>query len=114
MAIFIKKNDPLVLKMRFVHDLSIAVKVNLDKDIVTDLTMEKSLTFDQRNETRIADSSNTPQLIADSLEIISRQRQMKMNTNRVIQKSCVKKICKSLTVTFPIEIDIEDNQLEVK
>ena len=57
--------------MKFVDDLSIAVKINLEKDIVTDLTMMKPLTYDQRNETRIADSSNRHQTIADSLTVKS-------------------------------------------
>ena len=40
-----RKNDPLALKMKFVDDLSIAVKINLDKDIVKELTMERTSNF---------------------------------------------------------------------
>ena len=104
------KNDPIALKMKFVDDLSIAVKVNLKKDITEDLNREKPLTFDQRLETKIADSSNTLQLIANHLVDFSNEKQMKINST----KSCVMKICKSRTVAFPTEIKVGGNFLEVK
>ena len=45
-----KRNDPVSVKMKFVDDLSIAVKVNLDT-LANDTTRERPLTFDQRLET---------------------------------------------------------------
>ena len=91
-------------------DLSIAVKVNLKKDIAEDFSRECHLTFDQRMELKVADSSNTLQSIANSLDEFCSQRQMKVN----VKKSSVMKICKSRTVAFPTEITINGNFLEVK
>ena len=92
-----RNNDPAALTVKFVDDLSIAVKVNLKKDIVEDFSRECPLTFDQRMELKVADSSNTLQSIANSLDDFCSQRQMKVN----VKKSSVMKICKSRTVTFP-------------
>ena len=105
-----KNNGPSALKMKFVDDLSIAVKVSLKNDIVQDLNREKPLTFDQRLETKISDSSNILQMITDQLLEFSSERQMKINST----KSCVMKICKSRTKAFPTEINIDENYLEVK
>ena len=105
-----RNNDPVALKMKFVDDLSIAAKVSLNDHLIEDLNMEKPLTFDQRLETRIADSSNTLQMIVDHLQDFSNDRQMKVNST----KSCVMKICKSRTKAFPTEIKIGENFLEVK
>ena len=96
--------------MKFVDDLSIAVKVSLKNDIVQDLNREKPLTFDQRLETKISDSSNILQMITDQLLEFSSERQMKINST----KSCVMKICKSRTKAFPTEINIDENYLELK
>ena len=104
-----KRNDPASVKMKFVDDLSIAVKVNLNT-LATDNARESPLTFDQRLETKIPDSSNYLQSIVDSVLDFTHQKQMKINS----KKSCVMKICKSRTKTFPIEIEIEDDFLEVK
>ena len=105
-----KKNDPVAVKMKFVDDLSIAAKISLNDDLVEDLNMVKPLTYDQRFETRIKDSSNILQQITDSLMEFSNERQMKINTG----KSCVMKICKSRTKAFPTEIKIDGDFLEVK
>ena len=65
---------------------------------------------DQRLETKIPESSNYLQTIVDSVLDFSQQKQMKINST----KSCVMKSCKSRTKTFPIEIKVEDDFLEVK
>ena len=96
--------------MKFVDDLSVAVKVNLKDDITEDLNREKPLTFDQRLGTKIADSSNTLQLITDHLVEFSNEKQMKIKST----KSCVMKICKSRTVAYPTEIKVGSNFLEVR
>ena len=109
--IFSKKtNDPVAIKVKFVDDLSVAVKVNLEKDLVSDFSREQPLTFDQRMEIKIADSANTLQTITDSLVDFSSQRQMVINT----KKTCVMKFCKSRTVVFPTEIRVDDDFLELK
>ena len=95
--------------MKFVDDLSIAMKINLEKDLVVDRQMTKPLTYDQRLETRLSES-NVLQKIVESLEEFSYDRQMKVNS----KKSCVMKICKSRTKTFPTEIKINGDFLEVK
>ena len=105
-----KKNDPVAVKMKFIDDLSIAAKISLNDDLVEDLHMPKPLTYDQRFETRINDSSNILQQITDSLVEYSNERQMKVNTG----KSCVMKICKSRTKAFPTEIKIDEDFLKVK
>ena len=105
-----RNNDPAALTVKFVDDLSIAVKVNLKKDIVEDFSRECPLTFDQRMELKVADSSNTLQSIANSLDEFCSQRQMRVN----VKKSSVMKICKSRTVAFPTEITMNGNFLEVK
>ena len=95
--------------MKFIDDLSIAVKVSLNKDL-EDHNRQKPLTYDERLGTQLKDSANVLQRISDSLLEFSNARQMKVNT----KKSSVMKICKSRTKTFPIEIEIDGNLLEVK
>ena len=51
-----KHNDPAAIKLKFVDDLSVAVKVNLDTDLVDDLGRQKPLTFDERFETKHVDN----------------------------------------------------------
>ena len=48
-----RKNDPEAISVKFVDDLSIAMKVNLEKDLVVDRDMIKPLTYDQRLETSL-------------------------------------------------------------
>ena len=84
---FKKRNDPTAIKLKFVDDLSIAVKINLKDDIVEDRNRPKPLTFDERLETKLSDS-NVLQQIVDYLEIFSTERQMKVNSG----KSTVMKI----------------------
>ena len=104
-----KRNDPVALNMKFVDDLSIVMKINLDKDIHEDVGRPKPLTFDERLETKLYDD-NILQKIMGGLEEFSNSRQMKINT----KKSAVMKICKSRTKVYPTEIRIGDNFLEVK
>ena len=85
--------------MKFVDDLSIAVKVSLNEDLVEDIGRQKPLTYDQRLETKIK-NSNILQSLADGLLKYSSNRQMKVNS----KKSCVMKICKSRSKAFPLEI----------
>ena len=84
--------------------------MNLNRDIVSDNSKERPLTFYQRLETKICDASNSLQTVVDSVMDFTRQKQMKINSS----KSCVMKICKSRTKIFPIEIKIGDEFLEVK
>ena len=93
--------------MKFIDDLSIAVKVSLNNDL-EEHARQKPLTFDERLGTQLKESSNVLQRITDSLLDFSNERQMKVNT----KKSSVMKICISRTKTIPIEID--GNLLEVK
>ena len=105
-----KKNDPEAVKLKFVDDLSIAVKVSLDDDLIVNLDRPKPLAYDARLETELK-GSNILQSIMDNLAEFSRDRQMKMNT----KKSCIMKICKSRTKFFPTEIRVGDDEfLEVK
>ena len=90
-------------------DLSIAMKVNLKKDIIQDLGRPKPLTYDQSLETKLNDQNILQQML-DQLGIFSEERQMKVNTT----KTSVMKICKSRTVTFPVELKMNDKFLEVK
>ena len=84
--------------------------MNLNRDIVSDNSKERPLTFYQRLETKICDASNSLQTVVDSVMDFTRQKQMKINSSM----SCVMKICKSRTKIFPIEIKIGDEFLEVK
>ena len=91
-----KKNDPVAIKMKFVDDLSIAVKVSLNEDLVEDIGRQKPLTYDQRLETKIKDS-NILKIIADGLLEFSSNRQMKVNS----KKSCVMKVASLDQRPFP-------------
>ena len=104
-----KRNDPAAVKMKFVDDLSIAVKVHLQDDIVDDIGRQRPHTFDERLETKLSES-NALKDIMDQLEIFSADRQMKVNSG----KSCIMKICKSRSKAFPTEIKLDDSFLEVK
>ena len=105
-----RMNDPAAVELKYVDDLSIAAKVSLDFDIVSDTSRERPLTFDQRQELKVADSANTLQFMLDDLLEFSNQRQMKINT----KKTCVMKICKSRTIVFPTELKVGEHFLEVK
>ena len=96
--------------MKFVDDLSIAAKVNLDKDLVDDNGRMKPLNFSERFETKLSEDSNILQELVDSLDIFSNTRQMKIN----FKKSAVMKFSKSRTKDFPAEIKLDDGFLEVK
>ena len=78
-----RKNDPETISLKFVDDLSVAMKVNLDKDLFEDKNMPKPLTFDQRLETKLSDS-NALQIIVDSLEDFADKRQMRVNTKKIM------------------------------
>ena len=91
-------------------DLSIAAKVKLNSDIVTDTSRERPLTFDQMQELKVSDSANTLQIMMDDLLEFANQRQMIINA----KKTCVMKICKSRTISYPTEIKVGANLLEVK
>ena len=105
---FSKRNNPEAIKMKFIDDLSIAVEVNLKKDIVEDKGRQKPLTYDERFETNL--NANVLQQIVDDLQDFSAERQMVINS----KKTCVMKICKSRSKAFPTEIKIYDSFLEVK
>ena len=59
--------------MKFIDDLSVAVKIDLKKDIVEDFGRAKSFTYDQRNETKLVEE-NIMQDIVDHLETFSNER----------------------------------------
>ena len=105
-----KNNDPTEIRMKFVDDLSVAVKVNLNTDIVGDIGRQKPLNFDERFETKLSDDHNLLQEIIDNLKIFSSARQMIINS----EKSSVMKFSQSRTKDFPIEIKLDDQILEVK
>ena len=85
-------------------------KVSLKKDFVINKSRQRPLTFDQRQETEISESSNTLQHLVDSLVGFSEDKQMKINST----KSSVMKICKSRTRVYPTEIVVGDDLLDVK
>ena len=93
------------MELKYIDDLSIAAKVSLDFDIVSDTSRERPLTSDQRQELKLADSANTLQFMLDDLLEFSNQRQMKINT----KKTCVMKICKSRTIVFPTELKVGEH-----
>ena len=53
--------------MKFIDDLSIAVKVSLNKDL-EEHARQKPLTFDERLEIQLKESSNVLQRITDMNE----------------------------------------------
>ena len=55
------RNDPESLTMKFVDDISIAAKVNLDKELVEDVGRMKPLNFSERFETKLSEDFNTLQ-----------------------------------------------------
>ena len=107
---FSKNNYPTAIKMKFVDDLSIACKVNLNNDLVVDEEIPKPLTYDARFGTVIDKSKNTLQQITDSISEFCIKRQMKVNTC----KSSVMKISKSRTKSFSPDILINGDYLKQK
>ena len=105
-----KTNDPLAIKVKFIDDLSVAAKVNLETDLVSDIGRPKPLTFDERFETKLSDDANILQKIMDNLKIFANERQMVINSD----KSVVMKFSKSRTKSFPSEIKVDNEYLEVK
>ena len=105
-----KRNDPTAISVKFVDDLSLAVKVNLDADIVDDIGRQKPLNFEERFETKLGDDKNVMQELIDNLKIFAGQRQMIINT----RKSSVMKFSKSRTKDFPLELKLDDQLLKVK
>ena len=105
-----KTNDPLAIKVKFIDDLSVAAKVNLKTDLVSDMGRPKPLTFDERFETKLSDDVNILQQIIDNLNIFASERQMLINSD----KSSVMKFSKSRTKSFPAEIKVDNEFLEVK
>ena len=96
--------------MKFVDDLSVAVKVNLDDDLVNDEQIrQKPLTFDEMFETKLVDE-NLLQETINNLRVFANERQMIINT----KKSSVMKFTKSRTKDFPVEMKLDHSFLEVK
>ena len=105
-----KRNDPASVHMKFVDDLSVAVKVNLDDDLVNDDHIrQKPLTFDERFETKLVDENLLHETI-NNLRVFANERQMIINT----KKSSVMKFTKSRTKNFPVEMKLDHSFLEVK
>jgi hypothetical protein len=105
-----KTNDPLAIKVKFIDDLSVAAKVNLETDLGSYIGRPKPLTFDERFETKLSDDVNILQKIMDNLKIFANERQMVINCD----KSVVMKFSKSRTKSFPSEIKVDNEYLEVK
>ena len=95
--------------MKFIDDLSVAVKIDLKKDIVEDFGRAKPLTYDQRNETKLVEE-NIMQDIVDHLETFSNEKQMVINSS----KSSIMKLCRSKVKAFPVEVKVNGNFLQVK
>ena len=105
-----KSNDPEALKMKFVDDLSIAARVNLDADLIDDIERQRPLTFDERFQTKLSDDANVLQEIVDKLKDFASERQMLVNN----VKSAVMMFSTSRTKAFPAEISLDGKYLEVK
>ena len=104
-----RRNDPEAISMKFIDDLSVAVKVDLKKDLVEDIGRAKPLSYDQRNETKLVED-NSMQDIVDHLETFSNERQMVISST----KSSIMKICKSKVKAFPVEVKVNGNFFQVK
>ena len=105
-----KNNDPADITVKFVDDLSVATRVNLDTDLVSDLDRPEPHTFDERFKTKIMDDKNVLQEVIDDLTVFAGQRQMQINA----EKSSVMKFTTSRTKAFPSEIKLGDKFIEVK
>ena len=83
-----KTNDPLAIKVKFIDDLSVAAKVNLETDLVSDIGRPKPLTFDERFETKLSDDVNILQkIIYDNLKIFANEQQMVINSEKIFKLS---------------------------
>ena len=67
-----KANDPAAIKLKFIDDLSVAARVNLEKDLVDDFGRPKPLTFEERFETKLSDDKNILQEIVNNLKSFAR------------------------------------------
>ena len=105
-----KANDPAAIKLKFIDDLSVAARVNLEKDLVDDFGRPKPLTFEERFETKLSDDKNILQEIVNNLKTFASERQMAINSDKTV----VMQFTKSRTKAFPSEIKISDEFLEVK
>ena len=106
-----RNNDPTEVKMKFIDDLSIAAKVSLKDDLIVDnIERPKPLAYDERMETKLKDTSNALQLVLNQVEEFAENKQMKINA----KKTTVMKFCMSKTKSFPVEIEVDGNFLEVK
>ena len=92
--------------MKFIDDLSIAVKVNLKDEI----GRQKPLFFDERFELKLTEEENFMQQIIGNLKVFASERQMLINKD----KFCILIISKSRTKDFPLEIKQDDDILKVK
>ena len=66
--------------MKFVDDLSVAKRINLETDLMSDLDRPRPLNSDERFETKITDEANALQQVIDNLTVFSRERQMVINS----------------------------------
>jgi hypothetical protein len=98
------------LKMKFVDDLSIAARINLNADLIDDMGRQRPLTFDERFQTKLSDDANVLQEIVDRLKDFAGERQMLVNND----KSSVMMFTTSRTKAFPAEIFLNGKYLEVK
>ena len=95
--------DPVGINLKFVDDLSIATKINLNKDLIA---ADRHLP----HRFEISAESNVTQRIMDGLVEFADQRQMKIN----YKKSKVMTFSFSRTKDFPAKVLVNGNILEVK
>ena len=74
-------NNPVAIKLKFVDDLSVAMRVRLNKDLMN-TQRQLPATFEERYGTTISDRSNEMQRIVDSLNAFAEEGQMVINTDK--------------------------------
>ena len=104
-----KSNDPEALKLKFVDDISVVVRVNLDIDLIEDIKRQRPHTFDKRFQTKLADDANVLKDIVEKLKDFASERQMVVHSG----KSSLMMFSRSRTKAFPAEISLGGKFLEV-
>ena len=105
-----KNNDPAAITVKFVDDLSMAVRVNLELDLTGDEGRPKPPNFEERFEYKLKDESNALQVMIDDLRVFANERNMVIDE----KKSSVIKFSKSRTKDFPTEMKMHNKFLQVK
>ena len=79
-----KSNDPAEMKMKFIDDLSIAVKVNLEDHLEADLGRQKPLNFAERFESKLTNEGNIMQEIIYNLKVFATDHKFREDLNHEI------------------------------